>query len=120
MLTLEQPISTRTQQPKSPDSPARPIEMLLRELGEVIEPLTDGQYVQKPVGVMPGSVGGHVRHCLDHVTALLGALETGWLDYDHRERGTPVENSREAALFAIRCAETHLARLTDDSARKRL
>jgi uncharacterized damage-inducible protein DinB len=101
-------------------NPGRPITMLLRELGEVIERLTDEQYVQKPVGVMPGSLGGHVRHCLDHVTALLGALETGSLDYDRRERGTAVEKSRAAALAAIHHAGNELSQITKEDIRMRL
>jgi len=78
-----------------------PLTQLLRQLASVIERLDDRQYTQKPVGVIESSVGGHVRHCLDHVHALLMAVETGHLDYDHRERGTPVETLRSSAIAAI-------------------
>jgi uncharacterized damage-inducible protein DinB len=81
---------------------------VLRQLGEVIGGLTDEQYRQKPVGVVPSSVGGHVRHCLDHVEALLAGVERGAFDYDHRQRGTDVETSRAAALGAIRRLERQL------------
>ena len=74
---------------------------LLDELAMVISGLTEARYVQKPVGVMPSSVGGHVRHWLDHVAALVASIETGTLNYDHRQRGTPVETERSAALAAI-------------------
>lgn len=69
-----------------------------RNLREAIESLSDSQYRQKPVGVVPSSIGGHVRHCLDHVEALLGAVESGRLNYDDRRRGTDVEQSRQAAF----------------------
>src|SRR4051794_39320267 len=78
-----------------------PLSQLLRQLAGVIERLDDEQYTQKPVGVIESSVGGHVRHCLDHLYSLLAAVETGHLDYDHRERGTPVEMFRTCALAAI-------------------
>lgn len=78
-----------------------PLTQLLRQLASVVERLDDRQYTQKPVGVIESSVGGHVRHCLDHVYALLMAVETGHLDYDHRERGTPVETLRASAVAAI-------------------
>src|SRR4051812_7399901 len=66
-----------------PDSgPAWPVAALLRELAGVVERLGDDEYMRKPVGVIPGSVGGHVRHCLDHATALPAAVSTGHLDYD--------------------------------------
>ena len=45
----------------------QPLIALLQQLADVVDRLDDGQYVQKPVGVVPSSVGGHVRHCLDHV-----------------------------------------------------
>jgi uncharacterized damage-inducible protein DinB len=71
------------------------------ELASVIESLTDAQYCQKPVGVVPSSVGGHVRHCLDHVDALVASADSQQLNYDDRRRGTDIESSRTAALDAI-------------------
>ena len=92
---------TIASQPAERTPAAAPLVRLLDELCHVMGGLTDAQYVQKPVGVMPSSVGGHVRHWLDHVTALLAAVDTGRLSYDHRDRGTPVETERWAALAAI-------------------
>jgi uncharacterized damage-inducible protein DinB len=80
----------------------------------VIGDLRDDQYAQRPVGVIPGSVGAHVRHCLDHVAALGAARATGRLDYDHRERGTPVETDRAAALAAVRDHAAELLGWTAD------
>jgi uncharacterized damage-inducible protein DinB len=78
-----------------------PLTQLLRQLADVVERLDDVRYTQKPVGVIESSVGGHVRHCLDHVRSLLSAVETGHLDYDRRERDTPVETAPGCALAAI-------------------
>src|SRR5262249_7606644 len=58
-----------------------------------VRAMRDEQYRRKPVGVVSSTVGGHVRHCLDHVEALLAGLEEGELSYDHRQRGTEVETS---------------------------
>jgi uncharacterized damage-inducible protein DinB len=79
----------------------QPLARLLRQLANVVQHLTDSQYTQKPVGVVESSVGGHVRHCLNHVRSLLSAIELGHLDYDFRRRGTPVETSRCCALAEI-------------------
>jgi uncharacterized damage-inducible protein DinB len=79
-----------------------PLAAVLGELAEVVATLSDAEYVQKPVGVVSSSVGGHVRHNLDHVEALLAGLAEGRIDYDRRQRGTEVERSRTAALEAIR------------------
>src|SRR5262249_15494135 len=70
----------------------------LDQLRDLIEALTDGQYARKPVGVVSSNVGGHVRHCLDHVESLLAGVPTGRLDYDRRQRGTEVQTRRRAAL----------------------
>lgn len=89
---------------------AGPLVELLHELCEVLGRLSDEQYVQRPVGVIESSIGGHVRHCLDHVRSLLAALGSGHLDYDRRERGTPVESSREVAIAQIESLAESLAR----------
>jgi len=78
-----------------------PLLVVLRQLQEVVEGLSDAQYTQKPVGVIESSIGGHVRHCLDHVQALLIGAVSGSIDYDRRERGTPIESSRNAALRCL-------------------
>lgn len=87
-----------------------------RELGRVLDSLSDEQYRQKPVGLVPSSIGGHVRHCLDHVESLFVAARTGQLNYDHRERGTEVESCRQAAQQTIERQERELQRLADLSA----
>src|SRR5262245_38027201 len=81
---------------------------VLRQLADVIRALTDEQYRAKPVGVVSSNVGGHVRHCLDHIEALLAGVEVGELNYDRRRRGTEVETSRDAALDVIRRQERQL------------
>ena len=85
-----------------------PIVAVLRQLADVIRAMTDEQYRRKPVGVVSSNVGGHVRHCLDHVEALLAGVEEGEVNYDRRRRGTEVETSREAALDVIRRQERQL------------
>jgi uncharacterized damage-inducible protein DinB len=83
----------------------------LRQLADLIAALTDQQYTLRPVGVVSSSFGGHVRHNLDHVDALLAAIEYGVLDYDQRHRGTQVETSRHAALQTIGRLERQLLEL---------
>ena len=91
----------REQEPDLRPQMIAPLTQLLRQLASVIESLSDSQYTQKPVGVIESSVGGHVRHCLDHVQSLLAAVKIGHLDYDHRQRGTPVETLRFSAMQLI-------------------
>jgi hypothetical protein len=70
-------------------------EALLAQLG-------DEDYTRKVPIAFNASIGGHYRHCLDHFRSLLDAAMRGDLNYDHRERGTLIENDRFAALNATR------------------
>jgi hypothetical protein len=81
-------------------------------IGSVIETLNQGEtllneitdefYTRKVAIAFNASIGGHYRHCLDHFRSLLDSAMQGDLNYDHRERGTLVENDRFAALNATR------------------
>src|SRR5437867_4530854 len=73
------------------------------EQGEsLLAQLSDGDYTRKVPLAFNASIGGHYRHCLDHFRSLLDSAMEGDLNYDHRERGTLVENDRFAALNATR------------------
>src|SRR5262245_53661165 len=68
----------------------------------LLDQLTDEDYVRKAPIAFNASIGGHYRHCLDHFRRLLNSAAQGALNYDHRERGTLIENDRFAALNATR------------------
>jgi uncharacterized damage-inducible protein DinB len=85
-----------------------PLIDLLRQLADLVEGLADEEYTQKPVGVVESSIGGHIRHNLDHIQALLRGLPKGFVNYDHRERGTEIERDRGAALTVLQDLEAEL------------
>jgi hypothetical protein len=62
--------------------------------------LNNDDYICKLPAAFNSSIGGHYRHCLDHFRSLLESAVTGDLNYDHRDRGTLVENDCFAALNA--------------------
>jgi uncharacterized damage-inducible protein DinB len=119
---LQQPLLSSSAGPAESQLPAAvlPVTAVLRQLAEVVGVMTDEQYRRKPVGGVSSSVGGHVRHCLDHVDALLAGVERGEVDYDLRRRGTEVEASRQAALDAIARQERQLLALPPRSERRPL
>jgi len=92
-----------------------PLVLLMDELAGVVRLLSDDQYVQSGVGSHASCVGGHVRHVLDHVNALLGAVDSGTLDYDSRRRGTNIEADRSAALALISNVASGLLRVPDST-----
>jgi hypothetical protein len=87
---------------------------LLDELAGVIRGLTPEGYALRPVGVMPSSIGAHVRHNLDHLAAVLFDPGCRSLDYDTRERGTAVETDPAAALRAIAGLRTRLGAIREE------
>jgi uncharacterized damage-inducible protein DinB len=103
-----------------PPAAAAPLAAVLRQLAALVEALTDEQYTRKPVGVVPSSVGGHVRHSLDHIEALLAGFRVGRVDCDARRRGTAVETDRRAALDALARLEREVRTARWDSARRGL
>ena len=105
------PPANAAAQRSTSSTPAAALAALLGELAEVLSLLTDAQYAAKPVGPFDSSVGGHVRHCLDHARALLDGVGTGRIEYDARQRGTPIESDRRAAVEASRELRREVAAL---------
>lgn len=95
-------ISNESRRPQCPTTDTHnALQALSRQLGEIIallERLDDDAFCQQPVGVFESSIGGHVRHCLDHIATLLGGFALGIMNYDNRQRGTDVETRRNAAI----------------------
>ena len=91
--------------PTSPSDSRMLIESVIETLqqGEtLLTEISDETYTQKVPMAFNASIGGHYRHCLDHFRSLLDSAVAGDLNYDHRERGTLIENDRFAALNATR------------------
>jgi uncharacterized damage-inducible protein DinB len=75
---------------------------VLRQGESLLTSLSDEDYMRKLPAVFGSTVGGHYRHCLDHLQSLLQGLDADEINYDHRERNPQIENDRAFAL-----AETH-------------
>lgn len=59
--------------------------------------LDAGNYSRTHPTVLGSSLGGHFRHALDHFRNLLAGTEDGEVDYDLRQRQTPVETDPHTA-----------------------
>ena len=94
--------------------PVRPLLKLLDDMCSMIEGIDDGVYAAPARGRSSGGIGGHVRHCLDHVDALVAAAGTGLCAYDRRTRGTALETSRWAALQRIGVLQAALSGVDRD------
>ena len=78
----------------------------LEGLRDLIATLPEQSYRSAPARGS-GSIGAHVRHCLDHAHALLTCAPGEELTYDSRTRGTSVETDVRAAIGEIK--RLHLA-----------
>jgi hypothetical protein len=92
----------------------------LRQGEILLAEISDARYTHKVAVAFDASIGGHYRHCLDHFNTLLEAAAAGDLNYDHRERGTLIENDRFAALNATRELRAGFEKLNPDFLARRL
>ena len=93
---LLQPLRARTSVP-----PAWELWRLLDELDSLLTEIASDVYCARFATEVSGSIGEHVRHCLDHVSALLAADSSITLSYDRRQRGTTVETDPTEAVRQI-------------------
>jgi uncharacterized damage-inducible protein DinB len=81
-------------------TPAAIIRRQLDEMAAIVMAIDEAIYTSRPIAVS-GTIGEHVRHCLDHIAALVAASPSQAISYDRRERGTPVERDPAEALRQI-------------------
>jgi hypothetical protein len=90
------------------DSQAPRLEVaLLRQAVTLLEGLPDSLYTCTTSFTLEGTVGRHLRHCVDFFERFLDGLPTGRIDYASRRRDPAVETSRTVALKRVwrsRCA----------------
>ena len=97
---------------------AAPLVQIMRELRELLGSISSDQYSARAGDLFANStIGGHVRHCLDHARALIDGWRTGVVEYDHRARGTHIETDLPAAdaeLGRLIASVERLAKLDAD------
>ena len=101
------------ERPRAPAPACAPLVRLLDDMASIVRRLSPQVYAARMVPGASGSIGEHVRHVLDHVTAFLGAAAQPVLSYDHRERGTLVEADPGVALRAIMRLHARLEGLSE-------
>jgi uncharacterized damage-inducible protein DinB len=111
-----QPLHARSSVP-----PTWELWRLLDELDCLLTEVAPDVYCARFATEVSGSIGEHVRHCLDHVSALLAADSSTTLSYDRRQRGTTVETDPAEAVRQIlrlkRGIEAWSTRSLDDTIR---
>lgn len=96
-------------------SPVTAAEAALDQCAALVAALSDEAYTRPSEPLGGGTIGRHVRHCLDHYAHALTVLDDAGavIDYDARRRDVPEEADRDAALRRISDLRAKLGRLSD-------
>jgi uncharacterized damage-inducible protein DinB len=75
------------------------------EQGErLLSLLSPDVFTARSSATLGASIGGHLRHNLDHYACFLRGVGQGRIDYDERERAPDIETEPTAAMAALRRA----------------
>lgn len=101
--------------PEDPSDTARRIVnaaiAILAQGEKLVRALSADTYTLRVPLAFNACIGGHYRHCLDHFTSLLRALDADTVDYDQRARDVRIESQPEFALALTRQMRAQLERL---------
>ncbi len=81
---------------------------LLEEGAHLLERINDEVYSKTSVLSPRGSIGGHLRHCVDFYRNFLDGLESNRIDYNFRRRDSLLETDRYYAIQEIHRLITEL------------
>ena len=70
----------------------------LAQVERLLRQLDDQTFTLPSAGFYNSTIGGHLRHCLDHYDSFTNGLADGKVDYDHRVRLPELETKTECAL----------------------
>ena len=74
---------------------------LLEQCRALVAVLTEAAYTHGLAGERSNTIGGHMRHLLDHQQAVLDGVSDRCVDYASRRCGTPCESDPAAAAQRI-------------------
>jgi uncharacterized damage-inducible protein DinB len=84
---------------------------ILAQGEDLLNALSKESYTRRVPLAFNACIGGHYRHCLDHFTSFLRALDADEVDYDHRERDERIESQPDFALALTQQMRAQLERL---------
>lgn len=73
----------------------------LQQALDLLPLLTEAQYRQRLAVCFNASVGGHIRHNVDHYLSFISGFASSTIDYESRIRDTRIETDRDYALNVV-------------------
>lgn len=98
---------------KNPSVIARHVNMCLKQKLWVLETIRQEDYPKMHGPPYRGSVGGHMRHSLDHFRRIIDSVDSNReaIEYDNRDRNTVVESDVMAAQTELYKVSADIERL---------
>lgn len=84
---------------------------LLRQVLALLEALDDARYREPVAACFGASMGGHLRHVVEHYDGFFQGLQSGDIDYETRPRDLAVETSRSTAIQRLHATVSSLEQL---------
>ncbi len=78
------------------------IQYIFIQLRELLQQLSDDEYVQPSRALSEASIGQHVRHIIELFQCLEKGYTSGVVNYDRRKRDIEIENNKETAIFLLK------------------
>lgn len=102
--------------PKSPhlDLAVRDNLEALAQGRDLLAALGTAAYVRREPACFNSSIGGHMRHVIEHYESFLQARCGAEIDYEARARDVRIENEPEHAVMRLEQLREELSTLTDD------
>lgn len=84
-----------------------PVKLLLYQLQQLLENLTDEQYSQQVALLSDATIGQHTRHIIEFFLELEAGYGNGFVNYDARKRDHSIENQRSRAISKLLWIAAH-------------
>ena len=96
----------------------RHVHMCIDQKNWILNMISPDDYIKMHASPYNGSVGGHMRHSMDHFSRLIATTikaQTGtgvaYINYDDRERNTTIECDKDAAIKDLHRISADINRL---------
>ena len=74
---------------------------ILAQAQQYLQSVIKTDYTEIPVPNFMSSAGSHIRHIVDHYSAIMAGIESDIIDYDVRTRGSQIEECPEIAVKKV-------------------